>query len=308
MTKEDHTCSPLQGILQSDRDTVKLRGFGEHIMARVSRLPTTTGKSRRSLASLPRSRDAMRSSEVPAETATYHSTPTTASPRNSAAPIRIVIADGHPVVREGLIRSIEDEDGLEVVGHAGDGVEAVALVRQLDPDILMLDHTVPQLASMEVLRELSRTGTACRVIVMAASLKSDEFLEALQLGAHGIVMKDSAMPLILKSISTVMAGQYWIGRESISDLIGYLRRGPVQSTPAEPVKPQFGLTRRELQIVSAVVAAYSNREIAERFSLSEDTVKHHLSNIFDKLGVSNRLEVALFAINHQLVQTGSLVP
>jgi two-component system nitrate/nitrite response regulator NarL len=278
-----------------------------HNVPTVSRLPTTPDRSRRTQTALSRTRTS--STAVSGPTATCDSAPPTSHTlRDHAAPIKIVIADGHPVVREGLIRIIEDEDGLEVVGHAGDGVEAIALIRQLEPDILMLDHTVPQLASMEVLRELSRAGTTCRVIVMAAVLRPDEFLEALQLGAHGIVMKDSAMSLIVKSIRTVMAGQYWVGRESISDLVGYLRRGPAQrATVSPPSKVRFGLTRREMQIVSAVVAAYSNREIAEKLSLSEDTVKHHLSNIFDKLGLSNRLEVALFAINHQLVEGGAPV-
>jgi two-component system nitrate/nitrite response regulator NarL len=219
-------------------------------------------------------------------------------------PIRIVVADGHPVVREGLIRVITEENGLEVIGHAGDGLRAVELVRQLKPDILMLDHAAPQRAGVEVLRELARTPTNCRVIIMAASLGREQMVEVLRLGAYGIVMKDSPMTLIVKSISTVMAGQYWIGRESVGDLISSLRNWPAPTKSGESAaKPRFALTVRELQIVSAVVAAYSNREIAERFSLSEDTVKHHLSNIFDKLGLSNRLELALFAINHQLVET-----
>jgi DNA-binding NarL/FixJ family response regulator len=255
-------------------------------------------------------RAARRSSGVALATSADDPTPRKShSPVDRAVPIRIVIADGHPVVREGLIRVIEEEDGLEVVGHAGDGVEALALVRQLEPDILMLDHTVPQMAGIEVLRELARTQTTCRVIVMAASLKRDECLEALQLGAYGFVMKDSPMALIVKSIPTVMAGQYWIGSENIADLISHLRHGTAFSkSVANTAKPTFGLTRRELQIVSTVVAAYSNKEIAERFSLSEDTVKHHLSNIFDKLGLSNRLEVALFAVNHRLVETDGLAP
>jgi two-component system nitrate/nitrite response regulator NarL len=242
---------------------------------------------------------------VPAEETT---SPQAYRPIEHVTPIRIVVADGHPVVREGLIRVIEEEARLEIVGHAGDGIEAIALVRQLNPDILMLDHTVPQMAGIEVLRELARAGTNTRVIVMAASLRREEVLEVLQLGAYGIVMKNSAMSLIVKSIPTVMAGQYWIGRESISDLITYLRHGTPFSKPvSNPPKPRFGLTRRELQIVSSVVAAYSNKEIAERFTLSEDTVKHHLSNIFDKLGLSNRLELALFAINHRLVESESNV-
>jgi DNA-binding NarL/FixJ family response regulator len=105
--------------------------------------------------------------------------------------------------------------------------------------------------------------------------------------------------LLLKSIHTVMSGEYWVGRESVSNLVQYLRN-LVQSFGEESKQKKFGLTPRELEIVSAVVAGYSNKEIAEYFKISEDTVKHHLSNIFDKLGVSTRLELALFAVNQAL--------
>jgi two-component system nitrate/nitrite response regulator NarL len=214
--------------------------------------------------------------------------------------IRILIADDHPVVREGLRRLLDAEADFNVVGQAADGVEALELVRELRPDVLMLDLMMPRSSGMEVLRELSKTATNCRVILLAAALERAQIVEALQLGGRGVVLKEAATDLMFKSIRTVMAGQYWIGRESISDLIGYLRER--QPAEAPPSKPNFGLTRRELQIVAVIVAGYTNKDIAERFKLSEDTVKHHLSNTFDKLGVSNRLELALFAINHKLVE------
>ena len=123
-------------------------------------------------------------------------------------------------------------------------------------------------------------------------------LEALRLGARGVVLKDSAIGLLFKCIRTVMAGEYWVDRESVADLVLYLRQAP---EPRSPAKKTFRLTPRELQVISTVVAGYPNKEIARRFSISEDTVKHHLSSIFDKCGVSNRLELAIFAINHHLV-------
>ena len=129
--------------------------------------------------------------------------------------------------------------------------------------------------------------------------KGTQIVEALQLGARGVVLKDSATQLLLKAIHTVMSGEYWVGRESVSNLVQYLRT-LMQSSNDEARQRKFGLTPRELEIVSAVVAGYSNKEIAEYFKISEDTVKHHLSNIFDKLGVSTRLELALFAVNQAL--------
>ncbi|MBV9181868.1 MAG: response regulator transcription factor, partial [Acidobacteria bacterium] len=139
---------------------------------------------------------------------------------------------------------------------------------------------------------------AVRVILLTAAAEKSQIVEALQLGARGIVLKDSATQILLRSIRAVMNGEYWVGRESVSDLVQYLRNLMESTAPSR--QSRYGLTPRELQIVSAVVAGYANREIAEHFKISEDTVKHHLSNIFDKLGVSTRLELALFAVNQSL--------
>ncbi|HEV2713713.1 MAG TPA: response regulator transcription factor [Terriglobales bacterium] len=216
-------------------------------------------------------------------------------------PIRIVIADDHPIFRDGLRRLLEAEPDLKVIGEAQDGTEAVKLARQLKPDILLLDLAMPRMPGLEALREMSSgsNSNAVRVILLTAAAEKKQIVEALQLGARGVVMKDSATQLLLKSIHTVMAGEYWVGRESVSNLVQYLR-SLVQSSGEEARQKKFGLTPRELEIVSTVVAGYSNKEIAEYCKISEDTVKHHLSNIFDKLGVSTRLELALFAVNQSL--------
>jgi len=216
-------------------------------------------------------------------------------------PIRIVIADDHPIFRDGLRRLLEAEPDLKVIGEASDGTDAVKLARQLKPDILLLDLAMPRQPGLEALRDLS-VGTGAngvKVILLTAAAEKNQIVEALQLGARGVVLKDSATQLLLKSIHTVMTGEYWVGRESVSNLVQYLRN-QIQSSNEETRQKKFGLTPRELEIVSAVVAGYSNKEIAEYFKISEDTVKHHLSNIFDKLGVSTRLELALFAVNQAL--------
>jgi two-component system nitrate/nitrite response regulator NarL len=215
-------------------------------------------------------------------------------------PIRLVIADDHPIFRDGLRRLLEAEPDLKVIGEARDGAEAVKLARQLKPDIMLLDLAMPRHPGLEALRELSDGGAnSVRVILLTAAAEKKEIVEALQLGARGIVLKDSATQLLLKAIHTVMAGEYWVGRESVSNLVQYLRT-LVQASGEDAKQKKFGLTPRELEIVSAVVAGFANKEIAEYFKISEDTVKHHLSNIFDKLGVSTRLELALFAVNQSL--------
>jgi two-component system, NarL family, nitrate/nitrite response regulator NarL len=216
-------------------------------------------------------------------------------------PVRLVIADDHPIFRDGLRRLLEAEADMKVLGEASDGAEAVKLVKQLKPDILLLDLSMPKHPGLEALRDLSQpaNATPVRVILLTAAAEKSQIVEALQLGARGVVLKDSATQLLLKAIQTVMAGEYWVGRESVSNLVQYLRT-LMQSSHDEARQRKFGLTPREIEIVSAVVAGYSNKEIAEYFKISEDTVKHHLSNIFDKLGVSTRLELALFAVNQAL--------
>jgi DNA-binding NarL/FixJ family response regulator len=213
--------------------------------------------------------------------------------------IRILIADDHPIVRDGLRRLLETEADFRVVGQAADGREALRLASKLTPDILLLDLAMPRVPGLEVLRELSASDSPVRTILLTAAIEKEQIIEALQIGARGVVLKESATELLFKSIRTVMAGQYWVGRSEVGDLVQTLR-GLIASS-GKPKEKSLGLTRRELEVLSAVVAGLSNKEIARQFSLSEDTVKHHLSHMFDKLGVSNRLELAMFAVNHRLV-------
>jgi two-component system nitrate/nitrite response regulator NarL len=212
---------------------------------------------------------------------------------------RILIADDHPIFRDGLKRLLESEGDCKVIGEACDGDEAVKMVRQLKPEIMLLDLAMPRRSGLEALREMSTDASPVRVILLTAAAEKEQIVEALQLGARGVVLKDSATQILLKSIRAVMNGEYWVGRESVSNLVQYLR-GLIGSSNNAARQRRYGLTPRELEIVSAVVAGYANKEIAEHFKISEDTVKHHLSNIFDKVGVSTRLELALFAVNQAL--------
>jgi two-component system, NarL family, nitrate/nitrite response regulator NarL len=216
-------------------------------------------------------------------------------------PIRILIADDHGIFRDGLRRLLEAEPGLSVVGEAADGAEAVALVTELRPDILLLDLAMPRVPGIEALRELAAGKHPVRTILLTASAGRPQIVEALQLGARGIVLKESATQVLLKSITAVMAGSYWVGRENVPDL----KELVLDSVAPEQPGGRYGLTRREMQMVAAIVEGSSNREIAQKFSVREDTVKHHLTSIFGKLGVSTRLELALFAIEHRLVTKSS---
>ncbi len=217
----------------------------------------------------------------------------------SKARIRILIADDHPIFRDGLRKLLEAEPGLEVVGEASDGEETVKFTRQLKPDVVLLDLAMPRFSGQEALKGLSSLPSV-RTIVLAAVVDREQIVDVFQQGARGVVLKESATQILIKSIHSVMAGQYWVGRESVASIVQALR--DVAPSPTGEVKRKsFGLTPRELEIVAAIVAGCTNKDIAEKFVLSEQTVKHHLTNIFDKLGVSNRLELALFATHHRMV-------
>ena len=212
----------------------------------------------------------------------------------------VLVADDHPVVCIGIRNILKGAAGIAFVGQAQDGQEALDSTKKLNPDILLLDLAMPKLAGMDVLRELVQSGSHTRVLLLTAVLDKKQLLEALELGARGIILKDSAAEDVVIAINTVMDGQYWFGRKAVSNLVQILHS--LMEEIKQPVpQAKFGLTTRESQMIGAIIQGGTNKDIAQQFSISEDTVKRHLTNIFDKLGVSNRLELALFAIHHNLV-------
>jgi two-component system, NarL family, nitrate/nitrite response regulator NarL len=226
--------------------------------------------------------------------------------------ISIVIADDHGLFRAGLRGLLESELDLRVMGEATtSGREAVDLVQALNPDILLLDLSIAGRSGLDVLRALASPSTPMavprrmpipRTIVLTAAIDDDLALEALRLGAHGILLKDSPPPLLFKCVRAVANGECWLGHGHVANLVRHLQFQTTKS-PAhdQSRRSAFNLTPRERQVVSAIADGSTNRDIAQRYSVSAYTIKHHLTNIFDKCGVSNRLELALFAVHHGLV-------
>lgn len=223
---------------------------------------------------------------------------TTASKNQDRKNATVLLADTQPISRESLRLLLESRGSVTVVGEAADVDAVLPLVLRLNPDILLVNTLMPGSRGMSLLQILAKADVRVRVILLTSALGKRELLQALQLGVRGIVLKSCSSARLFEAMQRVMDGEFWIeqeggGRlmEAVSEFAQEIR------TP----KRSYGLTHREMEIIVAVVAGHSNPQIAEKFCLSEQTVKHHLTNIFDKLGVYSRLELAMFAVNHELI-------
>ncbi|MGA3188824.1 MAG: response regulator transcription factor [Bryobacteraceae bacterium] len=224
------------------------------------------------------------------------------------ATVRIVIADDHPIVRDGLKKLLLLEDDFEIVGEAGDGREVLEKVQALDPDVLLLDLRMPNLDGLSALQALQQTNKRTRVIVLTASEDKNEFVQAMKLGCSGIVLKQTAPDLIVKSIRKVNSGEIWLDSHTTAAVMRQFSTGQESSGGGQSSggknRERSPLSTREREIVALVAQGYKNKEMAEKMFISEQTVKNHLHNIFDKLGVSDRLELALYAIHKGLHLAG----
>lgn len=203
----------------------------------------------------------------------------------------VAIADDHPIFREGVRRLLLQNATLDFVGEAGDGEAAVRLADEKKPDVMLLDFTLPGYSGLEVLRRMHEAGSRTKVLFLTAGMDRAEVLQALELGARGVVMKDAAAELLGKAITCILAGEYWIGREVVADWFEYSHR-------QRP--PRLTLTERERDITDQILTGKTNREIGAELGISEETVKRHIRNIYDKLGVSNRMELALYISSGKL--------
>jgi DNA-binding NarL/FixJ family response regulator len=212
-------------------------------------------------------------------------------PRIAATPIRVVIADNHPLVVQVLSRLFQAEGDLEVVASCREGNETVLAVRQHAPDVVVLDLRLSGADGLEVIRQIRATNDATRIVVHTARLTEDELLEVRRLGVNGVVLKEMPTQLLIRCIRKVHAGEQWIEGRPLA----------CARSPHKAEAPAPALTGREVEVLRLTATGVRNREVAHHLHVSECTVKAHLSNIYEKLGLGSRLELSLYARSEGLV-------
>lgn len=208
--------------------------------------------------------------------------------------IRILTADDHAVVREGLRALIETESGMALVGEAADGVEAVRKARALEPDVVLLDLVMPRKTGIEAIEEIKKTMPSTRVLVLTSFAEDDKVFPAIKAGAHGYLLKDTSPDELLRAIREVYRGEPSMHPTIARKLMLELQRSSELPPTEEP------LTEREVEVLSLVAQGLTNQEIADRLYVSERTVRTHVSNILSKLHLANRTQAALYALRKGL--------
>jgi two-component system, NarL family, nitrate/nitrite response regulator NarL len=216
------------------------------------------------------------------------------------ASLRQLLSAPPPVVKE--VYGVDIGAGFTVVGEAGSGEETLAVVQSTAPDLLLLDLDMPRMCGLEVIRAVAGARGRLRTLILAADIRKTDLFKAVQLGVRGVVLKDAATEVLFEAIVNVLVGGYWLDQTLVAQLMEIVGTLADPENPATSSRP-FGLTRREREVLDLVVAGYANKEIAQTCAVSEETVKHHLTRIFDKVGASNRLELAIRANESGLVTT-----
>jgi DNA-binding NarL/FixJ family response regulator len=211
--------------------------------------------------------------------------------------IKVLIADDHAIFREGLRKLLDSEKEIIIIGEARNGAECLKMLGKLKPDILLLDLRMSEKDGFAVLEEANFDAIPTRVIVLTAVEDDRDVVRAMRLGARGIVAKESAIDLLVKSIYRVHAGEIWLDNHMTAKVINTFSASSKSGARSE----KSLLSDREMEVVQFVAQGFQNKRIGKELFISENTVKNHLHNIFDKLGVSDRLELMLYAIHHRLI-------
>ena len=214
----------------------------------------------------------------------------------TGAPITVLLVDDHAVVREGLRTFLELQDGIEVVGEAADGVQAVELAATIEPDVILMDLVMPRLDGVGAMRAVRERSPHSRVIVLTSFLDDERLMPAIEAGADGYLLKDVEPAELARAIRGAQAGEAMID----PTVAGRLLRRLSQPRSPQPVDAER-LTRREQEVLELIAAGRSNKRIAFELGISEKTVKTHVGHLLAKLGVADRTQAALLAVQSGLV-------
>lgn len=222
----------------------------------------------------------------------------------NTGPIGILLVDDHAVVRSGLRMLIENRPGLKVVGEAGNLTDALAIAVRDQPDIILLDLDLNGVSGLDLLPELLATASGARVIVLTAVHDPEEQYNAVRLGAVGVIHKEKAAEIVIKAIEKVHAGEVWLNRAMMSHVLAEMSQPTTKKSDTAAAKIAL-LTGREREVIALVGEGLKNKQIAARLFISETTVRHHLTSVFDKLDVCDRLELIIYAYRHGLAKLPS---
>jgi DNA-binding NarL/FixJ family response regulator len=215
--------------------------------------------------------------------------------------ISILLADRQDMFREVLKRLLESQPDFSVIGETDDGQKLVQLVSRHKPDMILLDVKLRSCSGIEALQEIESLRTGARAIFLTDSMGPGELVQALLQGMWGLVRKQDPTHLLFKAIRAVTAGQYWINHVEVAEVVQNMRMLATMVEQKTKMQAQ-SLSRQQQQIIEAIVAGCSNREIAKEMSISERTVKYHLTHIFEKFGVSGRMELAHYSLKNKVVR------
>lgn len=208
--------------------------------------------------------------------------------------VKVVIVDDHVMVREGIKQLLEMDGDIVVIGEASDGEEGLKVVEETDPDVILLDVNMPKMNGLEVLQHIKDSGIKRKVLILTIHNEVEYLLKAIEIGVSGYVLKDSELAVLRKAIFSVYEGETYI-QPSLAPLLKQRMDDPESGN-------EEGLTRREMEVLKLIAEGLYNKEIADRLTISEKTVKNHVSNIFRKIEVSDRTQAAVFAIKNGYVE------
>lgn len=215
---------------------------------------------------------------------------------------RIVIGDCHAMFREALKSLLESRPGFTVVGDTDDGEQLTRLISSLRPDLLLFDLNLKHLSGIEVLKSPAASQSSVLAILLTGEITDTEICQALLSGVRGVISKGCCASLLFKSIHAVMSGEYWISHQEMKALVDNMRSAASMADLTSRLRTG-NLSQQQQQIIDAIMSGCSNKEIARDLSLSERTIKYHLTRIFSKLGVSGRMELARYSLKNSLVRS-----